>query len=193
MDGYFKDLQKQVAAINKMLEPTRHVAEQVAQQLEPVQRVLQQQNYQAAFKQMKAISDSVNSIKQQLHSQPISKFLESYNETSKLINNYDDYFVIEDKEQLEEIEIAKEEVGDMPDLESAAKTLSPELEEQLKLIMADVVEEALTRKEVSKGKETKASLPAKVATGLTLFLKIPEIPEAVEKYYIMIKAITGMF
>ncbi|MGP4107382.1 hypothetical protein [Virgibacillus sp. L01] len=107
--------------------------------------------------------------------------MESYTYTKDLINNSDEHLTNEDEIDLEQIKLFKEEFGSMPDIEMDVNSITDEQREEFKQLIKEA------NKEAAKGKEADDGFIGKISGSVSLFVAIPQVPGAIEKYYVVIK------
>lgn len=164
------------------------------------------------IRQMETIQETVNKLNQS-HNQSISGFLKSYDQTRDFVNNYGEY--IEDEEELEVIKECKEEFGEMPDIEPTIESFDEAQKEQFKQMITEIYENVL--KEAAPVSEEGQSVSGEeqlqsdqrqldyervlkrichtlltIDTSLSVFIKLPDVPEAIRKYYIMLEVIINI-
>ncbi|MBO0995924.1 hypothetical protein [Bacillus sp. SD088] len=184
LEKYLEEQRRHMDAINRMLEPSKAILDFSAKQMKIADGITKQYGYPEVLSQMEAIAKSVNKINVQVPS--FENILGTYNQTRDFVQNYESYIDESDTDKVKAIEEAKEQFGEMPDLEPVVQKFSPEQMEQFKQVMTEINQEA------SKGKEAKKTLPERANTFLTLFVGISQVPEAIEKYYSAVKVICSI-
>lgn len=184
LEKYLEEQRRHMDAINRMLEPSKAILDFAARQKKIADEIMVLSGYSKAFKQMEAIAESINKINVQVPS--FENILGTYNQTKDFVQNCESYIDESDTDKVKAIEEAKEQFGEMPDLEPVVQKFSPEQMEQFKQVMTEINQEA------SKGKEAKKTLPERANTFLLLFVNISKVPEAIEKYYSAAKAICSI-
>lgn len=172
-DIHIKRIQEMQANMDRMLAPYKNIQKTIARQEEIKNRMIKstQPPVLNQIKQIQNKIDSINAIKNR--GLELSKYIESYNQTKTLLNNLSDS---EDKTSTVELRELKNEFRTMPDIESSIESLNDTQREEVRKIFYEVVSEA------SKGEEASDDRLGKLSKSVTLFVTVPEIPEAIEKY-----------
>lgn len=191
--------------------PFEHI-ERASKRMLVINKALEKTINPNIIRQMETIQETVNKLNQS-HNQSISGFLKSYDQTRDFVNNYGEY--IEDEEELEVIKECKEEFGEMPDIEPTIESFDEAQKEQFKQMITEIHENVL--KEAAPVSEEGQSVSGEeplqsdqrqldydrvlkriyhtlltIDTSLSVFIKLPDVPEAIRKYYIMLEVIINI-
>ena len=202
MDDYFKDIANTRDAVERMFKPYKEIIKGIEEQSKEHAKIMQaasnhaqpaiiaseiiNEKIELIGKTNKDLAEQINNIIkpiQNINSSPddliISNFINSYNSTKELIDNFEEYDNIESDNRLSDINKAKEKTGKLPDLQYEIENLDENEKKELKEFIKEVYPD------LNKDKSKLDSLNSK----LKFLVITSNIPDALAKHYEFIKDI----